>query len=128
MFGLNKNIKGRDAKLFGAYEPNEYMGGIRYYKGLTVDDLEWLLENNYIEPNEAQNNAPSVQEFYGWMQLHPSFKAHGYAVDIKRDDYRISIEGVNKGGSLSPEEVVDFVDMFRFADDMDIEHGYCWYD
>ena len=127
---LNTDIKSRDEIIFsdGYVKDKYYPGGIRKYTGLNVDKLRMLIDQNFADEDERQNECPSIGEIYKFMQKHPSFTAHGYTVDIARDDYRVSIEGVDKGGEMTVEEFHDFVILFRCADEFDIERGFCWYD
>jgi len=69
---------------------------------------------------------PKIYEF---MQRYPKYKAHGYAVSDERDDYRISIEGVEKGEPHeSIKEFQDYMDVFRFSDTFDYHTMFCWFD
>lgn len=63
------------------------------------------------------------------MQRYPKYKAHGYAVSDERDDYRISIEGVEKGEPHeSIKEFQDYMDVFRFSDTFDYHTMFCWFE
>lgn len=127
---LNKDYKRRDSIIFGRYCKELYkFGGIRHFEGLDVIRLKMLLDENFIDPGDRQNLAPSVKEIYEFMKMYPSYKAHGYAVSIDRDDYRVSIEGVEKG---SPEdslkEYIEYMQLFRYADEFNNGTMYCWFD
>ena len=127
---LNRDIETRDKILFGKYRPSPYEhGGIRYYNGLTVQKLKILIENNFADPEECQNLAPSIGEIYAFMQKYPEYTAHGYAVSIDRHDYRVSIEGVEKGSTFkSIEEFEDYMNVFRFCDEFNPATMRCWFD
>jgi len=127
---LNKDIDCRENIIFGEpYDKHNYqMGGIRRFKDLSVEALKELLTLNFIDPSDRQNMAPSAWEIFYFMQKHPKFTAQGYAVDISRGDYRVSLEGVNKGVALDADESIDFINLFRHADEFDIHTGYAWYD
>ena len=127
---MNKDVKVRDEIIFGAYNEARYGGGIRSFKNLCLAKLEKLVEKDFIDLRDRQNNCPSVKEIWTFMQKYPDYKAHGYAVTIQREDYRVSLEGVSKDRSADTiEELKDFVDMFRYADNFDIEgRMYCWFD
>jgi predicted CoA-binding protein len=64
------------------------------------------------------------------LKTHPAFTAHGYAVSPERPDCRVTIEGIEKAGRLTTEEVIDIVNDFRGADELEITSDYarCWYD
>ena len=127
---LNRDIKTRDEVLFGKYNPDRYhFGGIARFEGLDVETLKWLLEHNFADPDETQNDSPTIEEFLDFMERHPEFTAHGYAVTDKRDDYRISIEGVETNETPADRETIfDFMGWFRFADELQLDPPYCWYD
>ena len=56
-------------------------------------------------------------------------KDYGYAVSPKRDDYRITCEGVYMQNPPS-EYRKDFVNMFYKADECEFNESFvrCWYD
>ena len=128
---LNKDIATRDKLIFGKYRPNiyEHNGGIQYYEEMSLATLRLLLDKKFIDPEERQNLAPSVQEIYDFMLKYPQYKAHGYAVSDKRDDYRVSIEGVIKGKKTdSPQEFQEFRELFKYADEFNPNTMYVWFD
>ena len=107
----------------------DWFGGVRRFKGLTVDVLKTLVKKGYADPEEYQNSAPTTAEFIEFCEKHLEFRLHGYAVDRKRSDARISIEGISTHNlNTSIENLL----MFRFADDFyintDEKEFYCWYD
>lgn len=127
-FNYNKDQAARD-KLLGISPGAKYGGGIEYFKNLDAATLSQMVEQGFADPESAQNCSPTVAEFLEFMEAHPDFKAHGYAVSLKRDDYRVSIEGL-QGKNIKREDVDDFIQTFRFADDFEFEGAncYCWYD
>ena len=131
MFELNRNnVNARDLILFGEkFCEDKYLGGIRRFESLSVSGLQNLLALNAIDPEEQHNCAPTTQEIYDFMKDHDNFTAHGYAVSTSRDDYRISLEGV-EGFCETRADMEDFVNMFRFADEFSISDGeaWCWFD
>ena len=106
------------------------MGGVRHFEKLGLDDLSKLFERNFIDPEDAQNESPTAKEMCEFMQRHPSFTCHGYAVSPDRNDYRVTIEGVERNGAVTMEMFVDFVSLFRYADEFEASQNglYCWYD
>lgn len=102
---------------------------LKYYSGLNVEGLELLLKEGFADPEERQNCAPSIQDIYEFMQQCPGFTAHGYIVTPDRNDYRVSIEGV-ECGDYSMSDLKLFASLFHDADDFTVEDGYlyCWYD
>ena len=129
-FNYNKDWEKRDELLFGEANIEKYKyGGIRHFSELDVDTLEMLLNNNHADPEEQHNDAPCIKEIYEFMVNHPDFVAHGYAVSPERDDYRISIEGVDgTHAEKDMDTIIDFVNLFRYADEFNIEYLWCWFD
>lgn len=115
---LNRDYQTRDALIFNQ-QYNNY--DIKYFKGLTHDTLAKLIELQFADPEDAQNAAPSIQEIYDFMKEHPSVTAHGYAVSIVRDDYRISIEGLEctlPEDEITKDLIRDFVEFCNGADEL----------
>ncbi len=126
-FVFNKDIEKRDRIIFGKYRPEEYYGGIRRFENLGIERLEYLFKNRFIDPEDCQNLAPSAQEFLDFMRKYPFWEAHGYVVEAKRPDYRISIEGIARETVPDdPEELRAYLRLCGDADDF--QPNYCWYD
>ena len=76
---------------------------------------------------------PSVQEILDFIERHnpESWVLHGYAVSPKRQDVRVSIEGIRSIRPLNDEELTDFLRFFYTAAELIAEEGApvsCWYD
>lgn len=52
--------------------------------------------------------------------------AHGYAVDVNRSDYRITIEGIETDIEPKDDELRTYLKLCGDADDF--QSSYCWYD
>ena len=128
-FNYNKDQAARD-KLLGIPPGARYGGGVEWFKGIDLATLKKLVVEGYADPEDAQNSAPTIGEFLEFMEAHPKFLAHGYAVSDKREDYRISIEGLKCPGKATAKDKRDFIQAFSQADDFSVEGGrcYCWYD
>lgn len=131
MFKYNMNQDKRDT--FFKIRKEEWDKPTKDYFGfydLDVEILKILLDEKFANPDEYQNEAPTIQKFYDFMVKHPEFKAHGYATGGTRTDYRVSVEGV-KGIPSGYESRYAFYKMFRLADEFDEYHDgtfRCWYD
>lgn len=127
---LNPNIQQRDELIFGKYDDKAYVtGGVRYFDKLSLEVLNHLLELNFIDANDKQNNCPSVKEILAFMEKYPKYTAHGYAVSRNQIDYLVTLTGVEKEGDLDNlDELKDFVDLFGRADELHAENLYCWFD
>lgn len=129
IYRLNKREKQRDNIIFGEHNTRAYTGGIRRFENLPLGKLEELINSNFIDTRDRQNAAPTIKDIYEFMKKYPAYTAHGYAVTIKRDDYRVSLEGVSKErGADSPQELADFTELFKFADEFSTSPMYCWFD
>ena len=132
MTKLNDNCKERDTLIFG--KPIDWkkdgLGGTESFEGLSLKVLKELKEKNFLDPEDAQNSAPSIEEMMEFMDGHKGFTAHGYVVSPDREDYRVSLEGVEFIGKVSFPTITEFSKMFGHADDLTIEEErlYCWFD
>lgn len=127
---LNRDYEKRDKIIFGAYEPNEYSGGIRRFQRLSFDKVKELIDNNFIDLDDAQNLAPAASVFYSFLKKYPFYYVGGYAVSPDRYDYRISFDelerGVHANVLVDPDEDSDFN---SFAENADEKGAYaCWFD
>ena len=131
-FVYNKNVELRDNMLFNGYNPKAYRGGLRSFERLSYRELKWLVDNHFANPEDSQNWAPSIANFLKFMENHKGFYVGGYAISPDREDYRVSIDSIGCDDDIleDKEALVDFVEMFRFADDFSIVDGgaNAWFD
>jgi len=135
----NEDVKLRDSilhwneRLDKAYKEHckdyEKNYEIRYFDQLDADTLQQLIDLKFADPKEKQEDAPTIANFLKWLRDNPDYKAHGYVVSINRDDYRVSIEGVD-GCAKTPEALNRFIKMFRKANEFHVDADYqrAWYD
>jgi hypothetical protein len=67
------------------------------------------------------------------MQNYPEVRAHGYVVSPDRDDYRVTIEGLECPEFKLTEDsfglYINFVKLCRHADELEINSElYSWWD
>jgi hypothetical protein len=93
---FNKDAARRDRILGAGLDvvPAGYRGGIARFDELDAAGLALLLDEKFIDPHDRQNAAPSVWEIFRFLCAHPNVRAAGYVVDVKRADYRTSIEAI----------------------------------
>lgn len=127
---LNRNVDKRDMVLFGTnYDETKYFGGARRFDELSVEELEYLIKENFIDPDECQNDSPTTEEFLEYMKDHEQFVAFGYAISPDRGDYRITLEGIRSDVCFNDiDEMIDFIDRFRYADEFNVKPPYVWWD
>lgn len=120
----------RRCEIIGLSYPPKYLGGCEHFERLPLDDLNLLLDEGFIDPEECQNCSPTTMEFKEFMEMYPGVTLHGYIVSPERSDYRVTIEGFEYHGNVSKEMLKMFIDKFRFADDFtcDDDYLYCWFD
>lgn len=126
---MNRNHILRDTIIFGKDIPS--YSDICHFNGLSLDQLKQLIDSEFIELDECQNDSPTTQEIYDFMKKYPDYTAHGYVVTINRKDYRTTLEGVEKrSGFDSKQECNEFHKLFKSADELivDEDNIYCWYD
>ncbi len=131
--GGNTIADQRDQIIFGeAYDKEKYSGGIRYFDVLCLEQIEKLEQEGLLDLDERQNNSPSVREIIEFLKSRETdgWYVHGYSVSPERADCRVSFEGVGKRTPPSMQDVIDFAEMFRYADEFHVsdEGLYCWYD
>lgn len=128
-FEYNKDWKLRDSMLNDVYGNKQGTYDIFRFDGVTAETLQKLVDLKFADPDEYQNEAPSVGEILDFLNENPDFTAHGYAVTVRRDDYRIILEGV-EGNSRDFDQISRFMNMFRFADEFETGIGYqrAWFD
>lgn len=120
MFDYNKNVAERDIILFGDYEESKYWGGIRRFEDLSVEELEKLVERRFADPGDMQNYAPTIKLLLSFGKRHKLVTYGGYAVSLKRDDYRISIDSIK----LVTPDIRDASDFIRFCKSADELNSY----
>lgn len=132
-FKYNKDQARRDTMI--PFKRLSY-GDLAYFKGLNHKVLKILLDEKFADPNERQNESPTIKEFYDFMVKYPEFTAHGYATTLERykwegeGGYRITIEGL-EGWVESSEALSAFIKTFQNADELDVDEYKslrCWYD
>ena len=97
--------------------------GMNYATALTA------VKNGWANPEETQNESPSIKEIMEFLKVNPSFTAIGYVVTPEREDTRISFEGVIATKEPSKKEYKAYVEMCRSADEFDNKFPYrAWYD
>jgi len=129
-FEFNQDWKLRDNMLdvrpgFGSRDNYDVL----LFDNMGADTLQKMVDLRFADPNERQNNSPTIQEFIEFLNDNPNFTAFGYVVSINRDDYRLSVEGV-ESFVYDPRQFANFVNKFRMADEFTATENYqrAWYD
>jgi len=124
---MNKDMKRRD-EILGI--SSEYLGGTAHYKPISLDVLEQLIKEDFVNLDECQNSSPSINEFLEFMKENPKVKAHGYVVHSDRSDYRLSIEGLwVDEEDVTNELKITFMEWNRFADEFNVKDNLrSWWD
>ena len=101
-----------------------------HLEAITLEQLEKLVTEKFIDPDGRQNESPSTQEFLEFMRKHPGVVAQGYAVAIKREDYRVTLEGLFVDREFVTSQLRwDFEQLCADADELDTQADlYSWWD
>lgn len=110
---LNKDYKTRN-KILGIPDAASWFGGSEKIQNVDLNTVKLLIQSGFVELEEAQNDSPTTQQFLNFMEKYPDVKAHGYAVSHKRDDYRITLEGLMcELSEIQPERREEIREAFR---------------
>ena len=125
---MNMNDKRRHEIVGLDFSDEKY--DLKRIDNITADKLQILIDEKFADPTDCQNSAPSIADILEFLKANKGFSAHGYIITPKRNDYRVSLEGVDKRGDISVEDRQAFTDMFRMADEFtcDSNSCHCWYD
>lgn len=125
----------REQILFGrSYDEKSYScGGVCHFDDLTVAKAEELIDLGYMDPEEAQNDSPTVQQFVDFIKSSDnpdSWRLHGYVVSPLRSDVRVSVDGIESVEPITTDTLLEFAMANRYADELLCSDGmaYCWYD
>lgn len=130
---FNRDVQRRDSILKEFFNRSSG-GGVLGFHGLTVEVMQQLIDENFLSPTSYQNDSPTAGSFLEFMKKYPFVKAHGYAVDIDRRDYRITIEGLEADLPEDKDDkiefIIAFVDNFHHADDFTLteDNVHAWWD
>jgi hypothetical protein len=115
VFDFNKDEKRRDTIIFGDYHPEVapinyqnfkfgpgHTGGIRRFNNMSPATLQQLVEEGFADPQECQNEGPSIYVMLQFAEKHPEWQLtfEGYAVSKDRDDYRVTVDGITAHGDV----------------------------
>jgi hypothetical protein len=119
--GYNQEYNNRDAIL--GITPVLYKSpsdSLRKFSGLSIQKLDQLLAGRFIDPDFSLNNAPTAREFIDFMSAHPQLTAHGIVINPDRQDYRVSIQGLDilDSTAVSPMMKKDFQEFCKDADSL----------
>lgn len=132
----------KNQQLFSSY----YVGGIRHFDKLSLEQLQQLVNEDFIDTESCYNGCPTVGEFLKFVKGIKQYVAEnpdytsddfdiyfiGYAVDISRDDYRVTIEGVEYSSRyhVDREIMIKFMNFAKYADELDVTDtkGRAWWD
>ena len=129
MFDFNKDVETRDKLIFGEYDEEKYMGGVRRFENVDTETIKKLIDLKFLDPEETQNSSPSTREMVEFAEKWGNYYFDGYVVSKRRTDYRVNLDTISKFISVDQEEVIAFTKKFRFADEFDADGTlYAWYD
>ncbi|MBN1910697.1 MAG: hypothetical protein JW818_13205 [Pirellulales bacterium] len=126
---FNMNVIERDS-LLGLPDGADASGDITRFDKVDVETVEKLIRGRWADPRDRQNESPSIAEIFRFMKRWPQVKTCGYAVSSKRDDYRVSLEGISvEPDEVSPELKTEFIEFANGADELETDRRlYAWWD
>lgn len=134
-FAYNPDSPTRDRILFGCeIDWERQPGGIKRFEGVSLSQLQQLVDGGFANPQERHNFAPSIAAVMEFVRTQAhcgvAFTFEGYAIPPWRDDYRVSIDGISARGDCVSETIVAFRELARHADELTIESDYlrAWWD
>lgn len=120
---MNRDVKRRDEIIFGEYWSDRYKFGGCSNTEINFDQLKQLVEEDFINLNECQNDSPSTKEFISFADGYENnviFEI--YAISPDRDDYRVTIEGIQITIPIDKrDDLCNFMNNFRYADEFNID-------
>lgn len=97
------------------------IGGIKQFKRLKPMALIKLVDQGFADSEDYQNESPTIKEFLEFAQNHPELKPtfSGYAVDVNRKDYRVSIDQIVLENPFidTRNGLMDLIELVKNADD-----------
>lgn len=131
---MNKDYKKRDEIIFGKYDPESYLGGCKNFQ-CSYETMKQLVDENFIEPDECQNYSLSTKDFMDVLENIPNVEFLAYAISPDRDDYRVTIEGVEvEIPDTNFDEITLLVESLHYADEFSFHHTgdsyylHAWWD
>ncbi len=140
---LNKDegLRNSILKPYLINKSGNYSGGALSFRDVPFDVMKKLFCFDFIDPRDTQNNSPTNREFIDFGKKFPFVKYHGYVISAEREDYRLSIEGVNFVVSKKDHKgkktklIKDFKKLNNGADELVVSEGedgsvefYSWFD
>lgn len=121
-FHYNLDYENRDNLLKLDVNWEDKMNRVVKFEPIRKDTLESLINQKFINPEDRQNESPTVIEMLEFMRKYPVVFVYGYAVTPKRRDYRVSLEGM----AVNQEDVTDelkeaFLEFCRTATEVHTE-------
>lgn len=104
-----------------SYNPDYYRkGGLRRFEGLSIEQIEALVKNGFLDPKECGGDSPPVDELlrFAIENCHSNlnFTFRGYAVSPKRDDCRVTINGITAHGDITQEFLFRWIPLIKYAE------------
>lgn len=129
---MNEDQKLRDEIIFGRRKP-KYLGGSAWFECMSLEKLKQLVDLGFANKRESQNYGPTIEEMLDFADENPELEMEfdGYAIDGKRDDYRVTIDAVTiYFNDADFEQRVRGIEFVRCADEFSLLEGsvYGWWD
>jgi hypothetical protein len=134
---MRTDYRQRDLILKGFFTDKDYFGGVKHFKRLPLELLELLVLEDHADPNDKQNDAPTIRDLITFArQLKDKgydFYFGGYATSPDREDYRVSVDTIeisfyfDNGNHLNNKIIKKFFEKADEKEETDANF-YFWYD
>ena len=102
---------------------------LQRFENINVLQLRELVKLEQAVLSSRHNDSPTIEEFILFMEKYPNTTAHGFAKAPQAKE-TISVEGIEYKGEYNKEQLRDFINLCRHADEFIVEDNilYCWFD
>lgn len=110
--------------------PADELGGIIRFNNVSIDVIKDLANEDLINLDDKQNEAPSVGEMIELSEKDgiSNVTVDGYVVVPRRDDSRISVDGLNFDYDNSLSNEVHKILKYASEDKIEANHAEGWWD
>lgn len=102
------------------------------FEGVPFDVITTLINKGYLRLEDYRYSRPEMSELIMFAMKHKpeNWRFRGHAVDAERNDEGIVIEGIRSIKPLDKDDLIDFLQEFRLADELIVEDDNtvdCWF-
>ena len=133
---LNKDQVKRDEIIGTSFITDKSTGGLKTFLNLSLEQLQQLLQENFILADSSYNARPTIAELLNFalecLKVAPalSISFDGFAIDTFRWDYNVDIEAIRIRGKINSDIKLLFLKFVDGADETKVKNDYlyAWWD